>query len=188
MALSSGTKLGPYEILSQLGAGGMGEVYRARDTRLDRTVALKVLPAAFSADADRLHRFQYEARILSTLNHPNVVAIYDVGDQNGVRYLVSEFLDGQTLRDKLATGSLSRFRISEYALEIAKGLAAAHEKGVVHRDLKPDNILVTGDDRVKVLDFGLAKQAPTEIGHEGDTMTGANPTTPGTVMGTVGYM
>ena len=188
MALTSGTKLGPYEIQSPLGAGGMGEVYRARDTRLDRTVALKVLPAAFSADPDRLHRFQYEARILSTLNHPNVVAIYDVGEQNGIRYLVSEFLDGQTLRDKLATGSLSRFRISEYALEIAKGLAAAHEKGVVHRDLKPDNIFVTSDDRVKVLDFGLAKQAPAEIGHEGDTMTGANPTTPGTVMGTVGYM
>ncbi len=188
MALTSGEKLGPYEIQSPLGAGGMGEVYRARDTRLDRTVALKVLPAAFSADPDRLHRFQHEARILSTLNHPNVVAIYDVGEQNGIRYLVSEFLDGQTLRDKLATGSLSRFRISEYALEIAKGLAAAHEKGVVHRDLKPDNIFVTGDDRVKVLDFGLAKQAPAEIGHEGDTMTGANPTTPGTVMGTVGYM
>ncbi len=188
MALSSGTKLGPYEIQSPLGAGGMGEVYRARDTRLERTVALKVLPAAFSADPDRLHRFQYEARILSTLNHPNVVAIYDVGEQNGIRYLVSEFLDGQTLRDKLATGSLSRFRISEYALEIAKGLAAAHEKGVVHRDLKPENIFVTSDDRVKVLDFGLAKQAPTEIGYEGDTMTGANPTTPGTVMGTVGYM
>src|SRR5580704_9070275 len=115
-----------YNIQSPLGAGGMGEVYRARDTRLDRIVALKVLPSAFSADPDRLHRFQYEARILSTLNHPNVVAIYDVGEQNGIRYLVSEFLDGQTLRDKLATVSLSRFRISEYALEIAKGLAAAH--------------------------------------------------------------
>ena len=188
MALNSGDKLGPYEILSPLGAGGMGEVYRARDTRLDRTVALKVLPVAFSADPDRLHRFQHEARILSTLNHPNVVAIYDVGEQSGIRYLVSEFLDGQTLRDKLATGNLSRFRISEYALEIAKGLAAAHEKGVVHRDLKPDNIFVTSDDRVKVLDFGLAKQAPGSMGGEGDTMTGANPTTPGTVMGTVGYM
>jgi serine/threonine protein kinase/Tol biopolymer transport system component len=188
MALTSGTKLGPYEIQSPLGAGGMGEVYRARDTRLERNVALKVLPATFSADPDRLHRFEYEARILSTLNHPNVVAIYDVGEQNGIRYLVSEFLDGQTLRDRLHAGTLSRWRISEYALEIAKGLAAAHEKGVVHRDLKPDNIFVTSDDRVKVLDFGLAKQAPETVGQESATMTGANPTTPGTVMGTVGYM
>jgi len=167
----------------------MGEVYRARDTRLDRIVALKILPAAFSSDPDRLHRFQHEARILSTLNHPNVLAIYDVGEQNGVRYLVSEFLEGQTLRDKMAAGALSRWRLVEYALEIAKGLAAAHEKGVVHRDLKPDNVFVTRDDRVKVLDFGLAKQAPAGSNAEdSDTMTSPNPTTPGTVMGTVGYM
>ena len=189
MALTSGTKLGPYEIQSPLGAGGMGEVYRARDTRLDRTVALKILPAAFSSDPDRLHRFQHEARILSTLNHPNVLGIYDVGEQNGVRYLVSEFLEGQTLRDKLSAGPLSRWRVGEYALEIAKGLAAAHEKGVVHRDLKPDNVFVTRDDRVKVLDFGLAKQAPAEPrAEESATMTIPTPTTPGTVMGTVGYM
>jgi len=189
MPLASGTKLGPYEIQSSLGSGGMGEVYRARDTRLERTVAIKILPAAFSSDADRLHRFQHEARILSTLNHPNVLAIYDVGDQNGVSFLVSEFLEGQSLRDTLAAGLLPRRKLIEYALEIAKGLAAAHDKGIVHRDLKPDNIFITRDDRVKVLDFGLAKQSPAETGSEdAATMTAPVPTTPGTVMGTVGYM
>ena len=187
MTLTSGTKLGPYEIQSQLGAGGMGEVYRARDTRLDRTVALKILPAAFSADPDRLHRFQHEAKLLSTLNHPNVLAIYDVGEQNGIRFLVSEFLEGQSLREVLAAGTLPRRKLIEYALDIAKGLAAAHEKGIVHRDLKPDNVFITRDDRVKVLDFGLAKQAPDPTS-ESATMTGGVPTTPGTVLGTVGYM
>jgi serine/threonine protein kinase len=188
MTLTSGTKLGPYEIQSQLGAGGMGEVYRARDTRLDRTVALKILPAAFSADPDRLHRFQHEAKILSALNHPNVLAIYDVGAQNGVNFLVSEFLEGQSLRDRLAAGTLSRRRLIEYALDIAKGLAAAHEKGIIHRDLKPDNVFITRDDRVKVLDFGLAKQVSEVASQDSATMTGAVPTIPGTVMGTVGYM
>jgi serine/threonine protein kinase len=187
MTLTSGTKLGPYEIQSQLGAGGMGEVYRARDTRLDRTVALKILPAAFSADPDRLHRFQHEAKILSALNHPNVLAIYDVGEQNGLRFLVSEFLEGESLRDALAAGALARRKLTEYALDVAKGLAAAHEKGIIHRDLKPDNIFITRDDRVKVLDYGLAKQAP-EAAQDSATMTGAGPTIPGTVMGTVGYM
>jgi len=188
MPLTSGTKLGPYEIQSQLGAGGMGEVYRARDTRLDRTVALKILPSAFSADPDRLHRFQHEAKVLSALNHPNVLAIYDVGEENGVRFLVSEFLEGQSLRDMLSAGTLPRRRLIEYALDVAKGLAAAHEKGIVHRDLKPDNIFITRDDRVKVLDFGLAKQVPEAYSQESATMTGAVPTIPGTVMGTVGYM
>jgi serine/threonine protein kinase len=187
MPLTAGTKLGPYEIQSPLGAGGMGEVYRARDTRLDRTVALKILPGAFSTDPDRLHRFQHEAKILSALNHPNVLAIYDVGEQNGVRFLVSEFLEGQSLRDTLAAGTLSRRRLIEYALDVAKGLAAAHEKGIVHRDLKPDNVFITRDDRVKVLDFGLAKQVPETGSHDSATMTGAGPTIPGTVMGTVGY-
>src|SRR5450755_1412655 len=188
MPLTSGTKLGPYEIQSVLGSGGMGEVYRARDTRLDRTVALKILPAAFSAEPDRLHRFQHEAKILSTLNHPNVLAIYDVGEQNGVRFLVSEFLEGQSLREALAAGTLPRRKLIEYALDAAKGLAAAHEKGIVHRDLKPDNVFITRDDRVKVLDFGLAKQAPDSTSEDSATMTGGVPTTPGTVMGTVGYM
>ena len=189
MPLTSGTRLGPYEIQSSVGAGGMGEVYRARDTRLDRTVAIKILPAAVSSDPDRLLRFQHEARILSTLNHSNVLAIFDVGEQNDVRYLVSEFLEGQSLREALAAGVLSRRKATEYALEIAKGLAAAHEKGVVHRDLKPDNIFITRDDRVKILDFGLAKQTPTEsAAEESPTMTVPAPTTPGTVMGTIGYM
>jgi eukaryotic-like serine/threonine-protein kinase len=173
--------------MSSLGAGGMGEVYRARDTRLDRVVALKILPEIFSSDSDRLRRFQDEARILSTLNHPNVLAIYDVGEQDGTRYLVSEFLEGQTLREKLAAGALSRWRIGEYALETARGLAAAHEKGIVHRDLKPDNIFITHDDRVKILDFGLAKQAIAQDAEDGATIT-SPPTTPGTVMGTAGYM
>src|ERR1700730_13952285 len=188
MPLTSGTKLGPYEIQSVLGSGGMGEVYRARDTRLDRTVALKILPAAFSTEPDRLHRFQHEAKILSTLNHPNVLAIYDVGEQNGIRFLVSEFLEGQSLREVLAAGTLSRRKLIDFALDVAKGLAAAHEKGIVHRDLKPDNVFITRDDRVKVLDFGLAKQAPDPTSEDSATMTGGVPTTPGTVMGTVGYM
>ncbi len=166
----------------------MGEVYRARDTRLDRTVALKILPATFSKDPDRLHRFQHEAKILSTLNHPNVLAIYDVGEQNGIRFLVSEFLEGQSLREVLTAGTLPRRKLIEYALDVAKGLAAAHEKGIVHRDLKPDNVFITRDDRVKVLDFGLAKQAPDSTSENSATMTGGIPTTPGTVMGTVGYM
>jgi serine/threonine protein kinase/Tol biopolymer transport system component len=189
MALALGTKLGPYEVLSPLGAGGMGEVYRARDTRLERTVAVKILPASVSSDPDRLLRFQHEARILSTLNHPNVLAIFDVGEQAGVQYLVSEFLEGQSLRDLLAAGLLSRRALTAYALEIAKGLAAAHEKGIVHRDLKPDNIFITRDDRVKILDFGLAKQAQEKPSAQASqTMTVPAPTTPGTVMGTVGYM
>ncbi len=188
MPLPSGTKLGPYEIQSSLGAGGMGEVYRARDSRLDRTVALKILPSAFSADPDRLRRFQHEAKVLSVLNHPNVLAIYDVGEQNGVHFLVSEFLEGRSLSEVLAAGTLSRRRLIEYALDVAKGLAAAHEKGIVHRDLKPDNIFITQDDRVKVLDFGLAKQVPDGATENSATMTGAVPTIPGTVMGTVGYM
>ena len=166
----------------------MGEVYRARDTRLDRMVALKVLPPTVSSDADRLQRFQYEARILSTLSHPNVLAIHDVGEQNGVRYLVSEFLEGETLREKMAAGPLPRRRVLEYALEIAKGLAAAHDKGIIHRDLKPDNIFITRDDRVKILDFGLAKQAFESGSNETVTVATPTPTAPGTVLGTVGYM
>src|SRR5271166_3458007 len=140
MALTSGTKLGPYEIQSQLGAGGMGEVYRARDTRLDRTVAIKILPAALATDGDRLQRFEHEARLLSTLNHPTLLAIYDVGAQDGIHYLVSEFLEGHTLRDLLKGNQLGARRATDYSLQIAKGLAAAHEKGIVHRDLKPENI------------------------------------------------
>jgi eukaryotic-like serine/threonine-protein kinase len=192
MPLSPGTKLGPYEIVAQLGAGGMGEVYRARDTRLDRIVAIKVLPGSLANDPDRLQRFEGEARALSTLNHPNLLAIYDVGTQDGLHYLVSEFLEGETLRDRLASGPLGQRKASEYGLQLANGLAAAHEKGIVHRDLKPENIFITGGDHVKILDFGLAKQAPGIAPGDNTvtmTSTGASSNTaPGTVMGTVGYM
>jgi Tol biopolymer transport system component len=188
--LTNGNRLGPYEILAALGAGGMGEVYRARDTRLDRVVAVKVLPESLALDTDRLQRFEQEARVLSTLSHPNLLAIYDVGAQGGVHYLVSEYLEGQTLRERMGAGSLPQRKISEYALQIANGLAAAHEKGIVHRDLKPENIFVTDDERVKILDFGLAKQSPGVPGSTGESATLASPaaTVPGTVMGTVGYM
>ena len=190
MALTPGMKLGPYEIQSPLGAGGMGEVHRARDTRLAREVAIKVLPEAFARDADRLQRFEHEARVLSTVNHPNILAIHDVGCQDGLHYLVSELLEGQTLRERMSAGPLSQRRVTEYAVEMARGLAAAHEKGIVHRDLKPDNLFIPPDGRVKILDFGLAKQAIGEGGLSGQsaTMTGPTPTQPGTVMGTVGYM
>src|SRR5216683_636627 len=159
MPLTSGTKIGPYEIQSPLGAGGMGEVYRARDTRLGRDVAIKVLPEALAKDADRLRRFEQEARTIATLNHPNILGIHDIGAHEGAPFLVSELLEGQTLREKLETGPLPVRRASDYALGIARGLAAAHEKGVVHRDLKPENVFITRDGRVKVLDFGLAKLA-----------------------------
>jgi Tol biopolymer transport system component len=190
MALAAGTKLGPYEIVAPLGAGGMGEVYHARDTRLDRTVAIKVLPEPLASDADRLQRFEQEARVLSTLSHPNLLAIYDVGTEGGIHYLVSEFLEGQTLRERMSAGSLPQRKLPEYALQIANGLAAAHDKGIVHRDLKPENIFVTHDERVKILDFGLAKQSPDLASLTGlsATITSPTPTSPGTVLGTVGYM
>jgi len=187
MPLSAGTGLGPYEILAPLGAGGMGEVYRARDTRLDRTVAIKILPESFAADRERLDRFQQEAKILSALNHPNLLAIFDVGSQNGLYYLVSEFLEGKTLRELLEEGTLPPRRINEYSLQITRGLAAAHDKGIIHRDLKPENIFVLRDERVKILDFGLAKQAAVAAAADA-TMTSPNRTLAGTVLGTAGYM
>src|SRR5271156_5090439 len=137
MALSSGTKLGPYEIQSLIGAGGMGEVYRAKDARLDRTVAIKILPASFSADPDRMQRFAQEARAAAALNHPNILSIYDIGEDRGAPYVVSELLEGETLRDRLRNGPLPSRKAIDYAQQIAHGLAAAHEKGIVHRDLKP---------------------------------------------------
>ena len=188
MALASGTKLGPYEIQSPLGAGGMGEVYRARDTRLGRDVAIKVLPEALAKDVDRLRRFEQEARTIATLSHPNILGIHDIGNHEGSPFLVSELLEGETLRQKLEGGPLPVRRAIEYALGIAEGLAAAHEKGIVHRDLKPENIFITRDGRVKVLDFGLAKLARPEESHD-TVVTLASPATlPGMVMGTVGYM
>ena len=189
MALSSGTILGPYEIRSPLGAGGMGEVYRARDTRLGRDVAIKVLPASFSADRDRLERFAQEARAAAALNHPNILSIFDIGDERGVFYVVSELLEGETLRERLKTGALSNRKAIDYALQVARGLAAAHEKGIVHRDLKPENLFLTGDGRVKILDFGLAKLTrPESSGTAADAPTIQAVTEPGLIMGTVGYM
>jgi serine/threonine protein kinase len=187
--LTSGLKLGPYEIQSSLGAGGMGEVYRARDARLDRTVAIKVLPASFSSDRDRLQRFAQEARAAAGLNHPNILSIYDIGEDQGAPYIVSELLEGETLRDRLRIGAIPVRKAVDFALQAARGLAAAHEKGIVHRDLKPENIFLTNDGHVKILDFGLAKLTRPE-GESGaaDAATVQAVTEPGLVMGTVGYM
>jgi Tol biopolymer transport system component len=166
----------------------MGEVYRARDTRLGRDVAVKVLPPALVNDADRLRRFEQEARTIAALNHPNILAIHDFGEYEGAPYLVSELLEGETLRQKLEAGPLPVRRAIEYALGIAQGLAAAHEKGIVHRDLKPENVFITRDGRVKVLDFGLAKLVKAEGAHETIATLASPATLPGMVMGTVGYM
>jgi serine/threonine-protein kinase len=189
MTLAAGTCLGPYEILAPIGAGGMGEVYRAKDTRLGREVAVKVLPASFSQDADRLRRFEQEARAVSALNHPNILTIHDVGQHDGAPYVVTELLEGETLRGRLAAGALSPRRALELALQVAHGLAAAHERGIVHRDLKPENVFVTRDGRVKILDFGLAKLTePTGSGSQTNLPTAAPATDPGVVLGTLGYM
>src|SRR5216684_3401528 len=152
-------RIGPYEIAAPIGAGGMGEVFRARDTRLNRDVAVKVLPKAFVADADRLRRFEQESKTLAALNHPNILTIHDAGIHEGAPYLVSELLEGKTLREKMNPdrSGLPLSKAMDYALQIAQGLAAAHSKGIIHRDLKPENIFVTRDGRVKILDFGLAK-------------------------------
>lgn len=188
MPLAPGTKLGPYEIQSPLGAGGMGEVYRARDTRLGRDVAIKVLPGALANDTDRLRRFEQEARTIAALSHPNILGIHDIGSYGGAPFLVSELLEGQTLREKLETGPLPVRRAIEYALGITHGLAAAHDKGIVHRDLKPENVFITKDGRVKVLDFGLAKLVGQEQSDETLVTLTSPATLPGIVMGTVGYM
>ncbi len=190
MTLAAGTRLGPYEILSQIGAGGMGEVYRARDPRLNRDVAIKVLPASFSEDPDRLRRFEHEAKAAGVLNHPNVTAVYDIGtDAEGAPYVVQELLEGETLRAALAAGKLPPRRAVDYAIGIARGLAAAHEKGIVHRDLKPENLFVTADGNVKILDFGLAKLSePTGVGTQTNLPTATPGTEPGVVLGTLGYM
>src|ERR1700728_1225257 len=187
MALTSGTKIGPYEIVSSLGAGGMGEVYRATDTRLGRDVAIKVLPETLARDAERLRRFETEARAVAALNHPNILSIHDIGTHDGTPYLVSECLEGQSLRQELSGGALPLRRAVEYGTEIAQGLAAAHDKGIIHRDLKPENIFVTRDGRVKILDFGLAKLARPEAA-DPDEPTLTSQTAAGVVMGTASYM
>ncbi len=188
MALTAGTKIGPYEIIAPLGAGGMGEVYRARDTRLGRDVAIKVLPAAFARDAERLRRFETEARAVAALDHPNILSIHDVGQHEGAPYLVSECLEGHSLRQELSSGALPLRRAVEYSTQIAQGLAAAHDKGIIHRDLKPENIFVTQDGRVKILDFGLAKLVKPEAALGEVATLEAVPTSAGAVLGTVGYM
>jgi eukaryotic-like serine/threonine-protein kinase len=192
MSLTPGTKLGPYEILAPLGAGGMGEVYRAKDTRLGRDVALKILPESFAREPDRLRRFEQEARAVAALNHPNILALFDIGtdndaERNGAPFLVSELLEGESLRSMLEHGALPQRKTLEYGVQIAHGLAAAHEKGIVHRDLKPENIFVTKDGRIKILDFGLAKLAQTGTEPDAATLTGLH-TAAGVVMGTAAYM
>src|ERR1039458_4192320 len=188
MPLSSGTKLGPYEIHSPLGAGGMGEVYRAKDSRLGRDVAIKVLPESMARDAERLRRFETEARAIAALNHPNILSIHDIGTYKGPPYLVSECLEGQSLWLALTGGALPLRRAADYGTQIAQGLAAAHDKGIVHRDLKPENVFVTRDGRVKVLDFGLAKLAQPEASSCAGATMEAAPNSDGVVLGTVGYM
>ena len=186
MTLAPGVRLGPYEITSPLGAGGMGEVYRARDTRLNRDVAVKILPAALRIDPERLGRFAHEARAASALNHPNILTVFDIGEQDGAPYLVCELLDGQTLRERLQSGRLTLSRTLTIALQVTAGLAAVHEKGITHRDVKPENLFITTDGRVKILDFGLAKQAASDGDAEitrTQTLTAA-----GTVVGSIGYM
>jgi serine/threonine protein kinase len=188
MAVAPGAKIGPYEILAPLGAGGMGEVYRARDVSLRRDVAIKLIPAAFSQDSERLRRFAQEAQSTAALNHPNILSIYQIGEHEGGPYIVSELLEGQSLRQALDGGPLLARRAVNFCTQIASGLAAAHGKGIIHRDLKPDNIFVTKDSRVKILDFGLAKlmeQAPLDSSNT-PTLTGA--TAAGLIVGTVGYM
>ena len=184
MNLEPGSRLGPYEILSLLGAGGMGEVYRARDARLLRDVAIKVLPATFTAEPERLQRFEQEARACAALNDPNIVAIYDVGTAHGQPYVVTELLDGETLRGALDGGPLPLRKSLAYAQQIARGISAAHRRGIVHRDLKPENVFVTRDGLVKILDFGIAKLAAGADGSRSAMST----TLPGVVLGTVGYM
>jgi serine/threonine protein kinase len=189
MALSAGSRLGRYEILSPLGAGGMGEVYRARDTQLGRDIAIKVLPAHRAQDPDALARLEREAQAVATLSHPNILAIHDLGTDQGVFFVVTELLEGETLRNRLSSSPLPWRKAVEIGAAIADGLAGAHLKGIIHRDLKPDNIFVTRDGRLKILDFGLARLAPA-ISQQDLTSAPTTPpqTEPGILMGTVGYM
>ena len=188
MVLAKGTKLGAYELSGALGAGGMGEVYRARDPRLKREVAIKIVPAAFCSDPQRLRRFEQEAHAAAALNHPNILAVYDIGTENGTPYIVSELLQGETLRERLRSGPLPVRKVIDYALQLSRGLAAAHDKGIVHRDLKPENIFITDDGRLKILDFGLAKLTRPEATENDQTPTRTVGSEVGTVLGTVGYM
>jgi serine/threonine protein kinase len=188
VTLTPGTKLGEYEVKSLLGSGGMGEVYRAHDSRLGRDVAIKVLPSLLSADSGRLRRFEQEARAAAALNHPNILAVHQMGTYEGAPYLVSELLEGETLREQIKRGRLAVRKAIDYSVQIARGLSAAHEKGIVHRDLKPENLFVTKDGRVKILDFGLAKLTQPQSSSEHSALTLTKGTEAGVVMGTAGYM
>src|SRR5271166_5507557 len=188
MQLAAGSRLSTYEVIAPLGAGGMGEVYRARDTALKRDVAIKVLPEGWSRDPERLHRFELEAQATAALNHPNIVSIFHVGQHDGCPYIVTELLNGETLRERLRRGPMRPREACDCGIDIARGLAAAHDAGVVHRDLKPENLFLTKNG-LKILDFGLAKLArPDSTGDDGATATLPQHTQPGQVSGTVGYM
>jgi len=186
MPLSNGTRLGPYEIRGPLGAGGMGVVYRAFDTRLQREIALKTLPEAFSRDDSLRARFEHEALAASALNHPNIVSVYDIGTDQGVLYMITELVAGESLRQLIARGPVAARKLVEIGKQIADGLAAAHSVGVVHRDIKPENILITADERIKIIDFGVAKQFAARAAGAG--ATAETQTLPGVVVGTIGYM
>jgi serine/threonine protein kinase len=188
MPLQPGTRLGSYEVLSPLGTGGMGEVYRARQVRLQRDVAIKVLPADLAADPDRLRRFEREARAASALNHPGIVTIYDIDDHEGTRYIAMELVEGTTLRGRMSEGRLDAREALRLATQIAEGLARAHGAGIVHRDLKPDNVMVTSGGLVKILDFGLAKHAAGDVVAGTDVTTMSRATQDGVLLGTVPYM
>src|SRR5271167_4811233 len=190
MALANGTRLGPYEIVAPLGAGGMGEVYRARDTRLDRTVAIKILPSHLSDDATRRQRFEREAKVVSSLNHPNICTLHDIGRQDGVDFIVMEYLEGESLAERLEKGPLTAVQVLQYGTQIASALDKAHRNGVTHRDLKPDNIMLTKSG-AKLLDFGLAKAEPPLAAEATltDVIPEATPMTrEGAIFGTLQYM
>jgi len=187
-AVAIGTRLGPYEVLGPIGRGGMGEVYRARDSRLGRDVAVKVLSAETEHSPDRLARFEREARAVAALNHPNILALHDIGNEGGIVYAVMELLEGETLRDRLQQQKrVTPAKAIDYAIQIARGLAAAHERGIVHRDLKPENLFLTREGRVKILDFGLAQHEPAEDAAAGDARSTRFRTEPGLLVGTPGY-
>ncbi|HLN98345.1 MAG TPA: serine/threonine-protein kinase, partial [Pyrinomonadaceae bacterium] len=188
MALNSGTRLASYEIDSLIGPGGMGEVYLAKDLRLGRKVAIKILREEFASDPDRLRRFEQEARSASALNHPNIITIYDIGEFGSTRYIAMEFVEGKTLRHLMREGQISTKRMLQLATQIAEGLAKAHAAGIVHRDLKPENLMISEDGFIKILDFGLAKLVAQSFDGASEAATLTKVTRQGTVVGTIAYM